>query len=268
VTCLSFPGRAGQSAAPHRRPNFPPRACNRPLDIHRRRLSDRPAQSGRLSEADHRRLEQILTFAMNIEQACDVVDRNLLPHASKAMKRGLAFSQQDEAELSAMMDRLIANLRTAASVSMTADPRAARLLADEKSAFRDAESAAMRACRKAAGRDPRRDRTQRASRRPATRYEADQQPPCRRGSLSSAGAQRRTLAESYRDECLAAGGGKRIDAVPELSIGAYRSGRERAAFPVILLRRCSVSRFSSSATRPASSTKVAASANPNHRASR
>ena len=42
------------------------------------------------------------------------------------------------------MNRLIANLRAAASLFMTADPRAARLLAEEKPAFRDAEQAATR----------------------------------------------------------------------------------------------------------------------------
>ncbi len=41
-----------------------------------------------------------------------------------------------------LMNRLIANLRTAASLLMTEDPRAARLLADEKVAFREAESRA------------------------------------------------------------------------------------------------------------------------------
>jgi phosphate:Na+ symporter len=97
-----------------------------------------------LSQTDRRRLEQILTFATNIEQAGDVVDRNLLPHAAKGSKRGLAFSKADETELVTMMDRLISNLRTAASLFMTDDPRAARLLADEKQVFRDAEAAAMR----------------------------------------------------------------------------------------------------------------------------
>lgn len=98
-----------------------------------------------LGEADHRRLEEILTFAMNMEQAGDVVDRNLLPNAAKRLKRGLSFSKDGEAELTAMIDRLIANLRTAASLFMTEDPRAARLLAEEKAAFRDAEGAATRA---------------------------------------------------------------------------------------------------------------------------
>jgi len=98
-----------------------------------------------LSPADERRMEQILIFATNIEQAGDVVDRNLLPHASKGLKRGLAFSKEDQIEIVAMMDRLIVNLRAAAALFMTADLRAARRLADEKPVFRDAEAAAMRA---------------------------------------------------------------------------------------------------------------------------
>lgn len=98
-----------------------------------------------LSEGDHRRLTEIMTFSMNMEQAGDVVEQNLLPHAAKRLKRGLTFSREGEAELRALMDRLIANLRTAASLFMTEDPRAARLLAEEKPAFRDAEAAATRA---------------------------------------------------------------------------------------------------------------------------
>ncbi|CAH1663260.1 Na/Pi cotransporter family protein [Chelatococcus asaccharovorans] len=98
-----------------------------------------------LSEADHRRLNEVLAFTMNLEQAGDVVDNNLLPHAAKRLKRGLTFSKEGQAELLALMDRLIANLRTAASLFMTEDPRAARLLAEEKVAFRDAENAATSA---------------------------------------------------------------------------------------------------------------------------
>jgi phosphate:Na+ symporter len=95
-----------------------------------------------LAENDHRRVHEILTFVINIEQAGDVVDLNLLPHATKRLKRGLAFSREGEAELLAMLDRLMANLRTAASLFMTEDPRTARMLADEKVAFREAESTA------------------------------------------------------------------------------------------------------------------------------
>ncbi|WOJ91249.1 Na/Pi cotransporter family protein [Methylocapsa polymorpha] len=98
-----------------------------------------------LSEADHRKLHEILTFTTNIEQAGDVVDRNLLPHASKRLKRGLVFTKEGEEELAALMDRLVLNLRTAATVFMTEDPRGARLLAEEKAAFRDAEATATHA---------------------------------------------------------------------------------------------------------------------------
>lgn len=98
-----------------------------------------------LSQTDHRRLNEILTFAMNMEQAGDVVDRNLLPHATKRLKRGLIFSKEGGNELATIMDRLISNLRTAASLFMTEDPRAARLLAEEKVAFRTVEMAATMA---------------------------------------------------------------------------------------------------------------------------
>jgi phosphate:Na+ symporter len=99
-----------------------------------------PAEA--LSEADHRRLNEILTFATNMEHAGDTIDRNLLPLAAKRLKRGLAFSVEGRKELEGMFDRLLSNLRTAASLFMTDDPRAARLLAAEKEVFRDMETAA------------------------------------------------------------------------------------------------------------------------------
>ncbi|MDR7037608.1 phosphate:Na+ symporter [Methylobacterium sp. BE186] len=95
-----------------------------------------------LGESDHRRLNEILAFAMNLEQAGDIVDRNLLPHASKKLKRGLSFAKEDQAEVIALIERLSVNLRTAASLFVTTDLRTARLLADEKVAFRDAEAQA------------------------------------------------------------------------------------------------------------------------------
>ena len=98
-----------------------------------------------LSTADHRRLEEIMRFAMNIELAGDVVEQNLVPHAAKRFRRGLSFSKEDEADLNLMLARLIANLRAAGSLFMTDDPRAAEMLAEEKPIFRDIEAAATRA---------------------------------------------------------------------------------------------------------------------------
>lgn len=93
-----------------------------------------------LAEDEQRRLMQILAFSMNLEQAGDVVDRNLLPHLAKRLKRGVAFSRQERAELAAMTDRLLSNLRAAGSLFLTGDSKAARQLAAEKVAFRRAEA--------------------------------------------------------------------------------------------------------------------------------
>jgi phosphate:Na+ symporter len=95
-----------------------------------------------LGEADHRRLREILTFATNMEHAGDVVDRNLLGIANKMVKRGVAFSKSGQAELLAMIDRLVANVRAAGSLFMTGDDRGARLLASEKEIFRTMEAKA------------------------------------------------------------------------------------------------------------------------------
>lgn len=93
-----------------------------------------------LAEDEQRRLMQILAFSMNLEQAGDVVDRNLLPHLAKRLKRGVAFSRQERAELAAITDRLLSNLRAAGSLFLTGDSKAARQLAAEKVAFRRAEA--------------------------------------------------------------------------------------------------------------------------------
>lgn len=95
-----------------------------------------------MTDADHQRIEEILIFAHNLEYAGDVVDKNLMGLASKRLKRGMAFSPQERAELARMLDRLVANLNAAAAVFMTEDVRAARLLAAEKEVFRDIETAA------------------------------------------------------------------------------------------------------------------------------
>jgi phosphate:Na+ symporter len=95
-----------------------------------------------LGDADHRRLREILTFATNVEHAGDVVGNSLLGIARKMVKRGATFSKSGQAELIAMIDRLCVNTRTAASLFMTGDERAARLLAAEKEVFRTMETTA------------------------------------------------------------------------------------------------------------------------------
>ena len=95
-----------------------------------------------LSDTDSRRAREVLTFATNMEHAGDIVVRNLLGTASKKIKRGVSFSKDGQAELLAMIGRLQTNLRMAASVFMTGDERAARLLAAEKETFRNLDAEA------------------------------------------------------------------------------------------------------------------------------
>lgn len=97
-----------------------------------------------LSPADRRRVEEILAFSANMEQAADVVSGRLMRDAGKRFKRGIAFPAAQEKELSDLFARLKDNIRLAASLFMTADPRAARLLTLEKAAFRESETAAAR----------------------------------------------------------------------------------------------------------------------------
>ena len=98
-----------------------------------------------MTEADHLRVEDILTFAHNLEYAGDIVEKNLMGLASKRIKRGLGFAAKDQAELTAALNRLTANLQAAASVFMSDDIKAARMLAAEKETFRDMEAAATQA---------------------------------------------------------------------------------------------------------------------------
>lgn len=98
-----------------------------------------------LKPADAERLAQVLAFATNMEHAGDLVDRNLLSVATRRLKRGLTFSPEGEADLVRLVDRLRDNLRLAASLFVSADEDAARLLAAEKEAFRAVEAAAVAA---------------------------------------------------------------------------------------------------------------------------
>jgi phosphate:Na+ symporter len=98
-----------------------------------------------LSEADLRRLSQVLVFATNLEAAGDVVDRDVMGYLGRRLKRGAPLAEPEQAEVRRLLDRLVATVRAAAAVFMTEDARAARQLAAEKEAFRDLEAAATRA---------------------------------------------------------------------------------------------------------------------------
>ena len=84
-----------------------------------------------LEPADRRRAERVLLFAIHLEQAGDVVERDLMAQATKQQKQGLALPPAQRAALLALVDRLRSNLGQAASLLLTGDLRAARQLARE-----------------------------------------------------------------------------------------------------------------------------------------
>lgn len=96
-----------------------------------------------LSETDRHRLDEILLFSTGLEHAGDVLDQNVLPHLAKRLRRGIKFSKDGQRELSDLIDRLSTNLRTASALFMSQDERVARMLADEKIVFREAEREGM-----------------------------------------------------------------------------------------------------------------------------
>ena len=98
-----------------------------------------------MSEADHRRLNEILVFTTNLEAAGDVIARDVMGHLAKRLKRGLSMPPVERAEARRLLERLAATARAAAAVFMTEDARAARLLMAEKEAFRDLEATATTA---------------------------------------------------------------------------------------------------------------------------
>jgi phosphate:Na+ symporter len=98
-----------------------------------------------MTDADHRRVVEILSFVTNLEHAGDVVDKGLFGVVAKQVKRGLIFSAPEVEDLRQAADRLIANLRAAAALLVTGDDRAAKLLAREKEAFRAVEAEATAA---------------------------------------------------------------------------------------------------------------------------
>jgi len=94
----------------------------------------------RQAPADVERQTEVLMFAINLEHAGDLISRDLLDVAERRQSRGVTFSPEGEAEIVGLLDRLIGNVRLAASLFVNRDPGTARALVEEKAAFRQIES--------------------------------------------------------------------------------------------------------------------------------
>ena len=98
-----------------------------------------------LTDDEHRRLEAVLAFSLNLEGAGDVVERNIASFISKRLKRGFETSPDDDRDIRDAFEAVRVNLRSAASVFMTGDRRAARVLSQQKAEFRRREGEAIKA---------------------------------------------------------------------------------------------------------------------------
>ena len=92
-----------------------------------------------LDEDDRRRCWDILDFVINLEHAGDIADKSLRDIVAKKIKYRLAFSAEGQAEIAAMIDRVLRDLKLAVGVFMNGDEKNARLLLDEKVQMRDLE---------------------------------------------------------------------------------------------------------------------------------
>jgi phosphate:Na+ symporter len=97
-----------------------------------------------LTDDEHRRVQAVLAFSLNLEGAGDVVEQNLATFIAKRLKRGMELLPDDNREIQETFDVVRVNLRSSASVFMTGDRRAARILSQQKAEFRRREADAIK----------------------------------------------------------------------------------------------------------------------------
>ena len=105
-------------------------------------LSRIPRES--LGDEEARRLAEVRAFAIALEHAGDVVERDLVRHAAKRLRRGVELGPEPAREIAALHAALLEQLRLAVAVFMLEDADAARRLVRGKEGLRDAERAAAR----------------------------------------------------------------------------------------------------------------------------
>lgn len=94
---------------------------------------------GELNDEEAERSMQLVSFAVNIERAGDLVSKNLFERALDLQKNGIHFSAEGKRELEDMHDRVLANMRLALNVLVSGDVESARELIAEKDRMRAME---------------------------------------------------------------------------------------------------------------------------------
>jgi phosphate:Na+ symporter len=92
-----------------------------------------------LDEKEGRRWADIVSFAINMEQVGDIVERIVIDLEEKKIDKGRSFSEAGMQEICDLHARLVANLRLGMSVFLHGDLKSAQQLLAEKVLFRDLE---------------------------------------------------------------------------------------------------------------------------------
>jgi phosphate:Na+ symporter len=95
-----------------------------------------------LGEEDGRRAMEIMSFAINLEHIGDIIDKNLMELAARKIKHRYSFSREGAKELEGFHRRVLSNLRLGFGVFMSHDVKVARMLIEEKTRLRSAETVA------------------------------------------------------------------------------------------------------------------------------
>jgi len=94
---------------------------------------------GALAENEDRRWAEIIEWAINLEQAGDIIEKMLGKVQHPKTERQPAFTRSDLEELSLLHGELLANLRLGLSVFLSGDAASARQLLRRKRGFRALE---------------------------------------------------------------------------------------------------------------------------------
>jgi phosphate:Na+ symporter len=92
-----------------------------------------------LSEREGRRLTDVISFTINMEQIGDIIERVLEDVEFKKIRKSRSFSDAGMAEITHMHERLVSNLRLGMSVFLDGHVRDARRLIEEKAQFGELE---------------------------------------------------------------------------------------------------------------------------------
>ncbi len=103
---------------------------NTALDAVRRYVAE--IDRTNMTKAQGRRIRELVEYAISLEEAGDIISKNLMVQAAALRRQNLRFSPEGEAELIALHERVMANMNLAFNVLVSEDIESARLLMEEK----------------------------------------------------------------------------------------------------------------------------------------